>query len=242
MVLDHLWRQFSFGTVPGVRKGLRPKESNWPSIREFNSPKFAYLEMEIAERQENFFRLVLIIVDIIPKHLRNLFKDSWLQNYGHPWGDNRQAGDIMKREIAKFGGTYPNPDVERNVTNGEAEKWDCSTLFFALMFSKLDLLSGESRSRINSIREVRNKCFAHSSKAEIPSDIFAQLVEDFAKIFRYFGWDEKEITSIPRIPLTTTDLILKKAELVIEKKCDDMLKAVSLVADSARDGKKFFIW
>ncbi|XP_065055620.1 NACHT, LRR and PYD domains-containing protein 14-like isoform X2 [Rhopilema esculentum] len=190
--------------------------------------------MERAEKQENFFKLVLIIVDIIPKHLRNLFKDSWLQNYGQPWGDNRQAGDKMKREIAKFGGTYPNPDVEQNVTNGETEKWDCSTLFFALIFSKLDLLSGESRIRINNIRAVRNQCFAHSSKAEIPSDIFAQLVEDLAKIFRYFGWDEKEITSIPRIPLTTTDLILKKAEIMIEKKYDDMLKAVSLVADSAR--------
>ena len=94
-----------------------------------------------------FFRLAKGIVDHSNAALRNVFKQEWNYLYpSTPWQNNRTSGSYLlakERPTSRLYDPAYSKDYQHirdNLSCGDVEEWDVTTLVFALKYS--DALSG----------------------------------------------------------------------------------------------------
>ena len=125
--------------------------------------------MEYTVEQLNFFRICYIVFDLIPKSLRSVFKSEWDIRYKGSfgeWKDTTQNGsDFFNSESKKS--RSRNARLLTTIKNGNTAEWDCSCLFFAILFSDSigTTLSRLVRTNVNDLREFRNY-IAHITEAK----------------------------------------------------------------------------
>ena len=135
--------------------------------------------MEYTSEQLNVFRICYILFDLVPKGLRNVFKLEWDFRYKTrlgAWNDTTQNGrDFLSNESKKS--RSKNARLLATIQNGTTAEWDCSCLFFAILFSDSigTTLSAAFRKDVDDLRQVRNY-IAHITEAQLTDAEFQNCV------------------------------------------------------------------
>ena len=135
--------------------------------------------MVYTTNQLNFFRICFITFNLVPEGLRQVFKLEW--DFLHKttlgeWKDTPTNGlDFYNNESRRS--RSKNARYLATIQNGNTEDWDCSCLFFAILFSDSfgTTLSAATRKEVNDLRQVRND-IAHISEAELTDAEFKNYV------------------------------------------------------------------
>jgi len=85
-----------------------------------------------TNEQLNYFKFAFVVLNELPKVLRQTFKQMWDNTFGHlpgyqPWDDSIVVRNMF---LAKEGGKTKVP------THLPYEEWDCSALFQATIYAK----------------------------------------------------------------------------------------------------------
>lgn len=136
--------------------------------------------MEYSEEHLNFFRICDITANIITGGLRTVFKQEWDTRYKASLGEWK---DTLKNG-QDFEGLEPPASKKRNakllniMMNGNSKEWDCTALFFGILFSCSigKFLSAVIHSHVDDLRVFRNEIFAHVSKGTISDTDFKTLI------------------------------------------------------------------
>ena len=135
--------------------------------------------MEYTPEQLNYFRICYIAFDLIPEGLRKLLKQEWDFLYKTTlgeWKDTPKNGfDFFTNESRKS--HLKNSRYLATLKNGNTVEWDCSCLFFAILFSDSigTTLSAAIKKEVDDLRQVRNDS-AHISEARLTDTEFTGYV------------------------------------------------------------------
>ena len=177
-----------------------------------------------SEEQLNYFRVCHIATDILPPALRLLFKQEWdnlyKATYGE-WKDTPQNGLDFKN------GESPakqrkNAQLLATMANGDRAEWDCTMLFYAILFSdSIHGLSPLIRTNVDDLRKFRNEYFAHMTEGQLSNQDFSIIVAKVETAFRALGLSTAAIQTVSKqksfptdeLQKLTQDLQTKDAEL-----------------------------
>ena len=156
--------------------------------------------MEYTAEQLNYFRICFIAFNLVSEGLRNIFKQEWdfrykTSTFGE-WKDTPQNGrDFDNNESRKS--RRKNARYLATIKIGNTAEWDCSCLFFAILFSDSigTTLSAAIRSDVDDIRQVRND-IAHISEAELTDTEFKNHVDRVLLAFNSLGLPISEIETV----------------------------------------------
>ena len=186
------------------------------------------LVMEYSPEQLNFFRLCCVVFDLVPKGLRQIFKNEWDFRYKAPlgeWKDTAQNGcDFYNKESKSS--HKKNGLLLATIQNGNRAEWDCTCLFFAILYSDSigTTVSSAVQKEVDDIREVRNE-IAHITEGKLADTDFQTLVDRVLNAFKSLGLaitEVQEIKNQESFPTTEVEQIKKQfrdlqAELVSTK-------------------------
>ena len=129
--------------------------------------------------RDNFLRLCLIVIDNISKVLRIVFQSIYCQKTGNPWDSSngpQLCSEILNRNIKL------HLDQVVRLCNGDQQEWDVTLLCYVLLNSCWTRTL-VNRKAVEKLRDIRNKCFAHPSKAGISKDDLYRIVEEVSKAY-----------------------------------------------------------
>ena len=135
--------------------------------------------MEYTPEQLNYFRICYVAFNLVSEGLRKLFKQEWDFLYKTTlgeWKDTPKNGlDFYNKESRKS--RSKNSRYLATVQNGNTAEWDCSCLFFAILFSDSigTTLSAAIKKEVDDLRQVRND-IAHISEAKLTDAEFRGYV------------------------------------------------------------------
>ena len=153
-----------------------------------------------SEEQLNYFRVCHIATDILPQALRLLFKQEWDNYYKATlgeWKDRPQNGLDFKN------GESPANQRRKarllaTMVNGDRAEWDCTMLFYAILFSDSigHRLSPLIKTNVDDLRKFRNEDFAHMTEGQFSSADFRITVAKVETAFRALGLSTVEIETV----------------------------------------------
>ena len=156
--------------------------------------------MEYSQEQLNYFRLCYIAFDLVPVGLRHIFKNEWDFLYKATltgeWKDTAQNGHDFYNKESKSS-RKKNARSLAIINNGDTAEWDCTCLFFAILYSDSigNTLSPAVRKEVDDIRQVRNE-IAHITEAKLTDADFQTSVDRLLNAFTSLGLAITEIQEI----------------------------------------------
>ena len=120
---------------------------------------------EYTDEQLNYYRICCVTTDIPAEGLRAIFKQEWDKLYKTTtgeWKDEPRNGmDFCNRESPR--NQKRNAHLLTTMKNGNSGKWDCTMLFYAILFSDSvgPSLSAIVRKKVDDLRNFKNEEFAH---------------------------------------------------------------------------------
>ena len=156
--------------------------------------------MEYSQEQLNYFRLCYIGFDLVPVGLRQIFKNEWDFLYKgtliREWKDTAQNGCDFYNKESKAS-HKKNSRCLATIQNGNTAEWDCTCLFFAILYSDSigTTLSPAVRKEVDDIRQVRNE-IAHITEAKLTDADFQTSVDRVLNAFTSLGLAITEIQEI----------------------------------------------
>ena len=195
--------------------------------------------MEISAEEENFIKMTKIILDVVPRYLREYFIDKWNQKYpNQKWQSDNEHGAFLIDELPPaVKNLKQNKLYLDKMKSGNEKDWDTSTLVFAMLYSQLNLIQGcrprnqqrapfRTSEEIDIVRETRNKFFAHASSTKCSSAAFTDMVSKIKSAAKnVFGDDaENEISRIEISPVKVALTDQQKQQLDGEKISSDKLE------------------
>ena len=155
---------------------------------------------EYTEEQLNFFRVCCITTDELTDGLRTIFKQEWDNRYAATlgqWKDEAQNGqDFKNRESPR--NQARNEELLETMVNGNRAKWDCTMLFYAILYSDCIRrgLNSVVRSNVDDLRIFRNKVFAHLPRGQISQPEFQSAIAKVQGAFQALGLSTVKIQEI----------------------------------------------
>ena len=156
--------------------------------------------MEYSQEQLNYFRLCYVAFNLVPVGLRQIFKQEWDFLYKTTlrgeWKDSPQNGrDFYNRETKAS--RKRNARCLATIQNGDTAEWDCTCLFFAILYSDSigKTLSPAVYKDVDDIRQVRNG-IAHMTEANLTDADFQTSVDRVLNAFTSLGLPITEIQEI----------------------------------------------
>ena len=144
--------------------------------------------MVFTTEQLNYFRICYIAFNLVPQGLREIFKQEWDFRYKTTpfgeWKDTPQNGqDFYNKETRRS--RARNARYLATVQNGNTAEWDCTCLFFAILYSDSigTTLSSAVQNDVDSLRNFRNE-IAHINQAKLSDVEFNKLVGNVLSAFR----------------------------------------------------------
>ena len=207
--------------------------------------------MDLTTEGENFIKASYIILNIVPKHLRRLFKQTWDEK--HPdkiWNSDEASGNHLYNELSD---TFRKNRIKKvyieKIKKGNEQEWDTTTLAQTFLYSGLNLLppcrnkhrrTGQLNisEEIDIIRSIRNELFAHLPSMSYSRDDFADFVTDIKCSLRnIFGERaEQEICAVETSPVK---IIKYEAFNAIDDQLVEVLRkeeCLKKVFETVRDG------
>ena len=171
---------------------------------------------EYTKEQLNYYRICYVATDILPEGLRSIFKQEW---------DNRYTATLGEWKDGPRNGTdFHNAETPRNqrrnahllatMTNGDRSEWDCTTLFYAILFSDCigPTLNRVVRLNVDDLRRFRNEEFAHMSRGELSDGDFQNAMGKVHAAFQGLGLSTVQIQDITNQTTFPTEELRRKVE------------------------------
>ncbi|KAM7442562.1 hypothetical protein ABFA07_008500 [Porites harrisoni] len=161
-----------------------------------------------SEEQLNYFRVCHIATDILPPALRLLFKQEWDNRYKATygeWKDTPQNGLDFKNGESP-GNQRKNARLLATMANGDRAEWDCTMLFYAILFSdSIHGLSPMIRTSVDDLRKFRNEDFAHMTEGQLSNLDFSITVAKVETAFQALGLSTDDIQTVSKQKSFPTD-------------------------------------
>lgn len=186
----------------------------------------------------NYFRICYIAFNLVPEGLRKVFKREWDFRYNTyktswlgEWKDTPKNGlDFNKNESPKS--HRKNARFLLTILNGNTAEWDCSCLFFAILFSDSigASLSPVVQIAVNDLRQVRND-IAHISEAELSETDFRNYVDRVLFAFTSLRLPCSEIEEVKN-QTTFPTAEVNRLKVQVDDLNDELIKAKSDLQDA----------
>ena len=180
--------------------------------------------MKYEQEELNYFRLGHVVFNLVPVRLRQIFKQEWdflyeTTPFGE-WKDTSQNGLDFYNNESKLS-LKKNARCLATIQNGDTAEWDCTCLFFAILYSDSvgKTLSSAVYNNVNDIRQVRNE-IAHIKEAKVTDDDFQTYVDRVFNAFTSLGLPVTEIQEIKKQTTFPTDELEKARRKLVEKARD----------------------
>ena len=163
-----------------------------------------------TEEELNYFRICHIATNMLPKALRFLFKQEWDNRYKATlgeWKDSPQNGQDFKNGESP-GNQRKNARLLATMVNGDRAQWDCTMLFYAILYS--DSIAGHGLSplikiNVDDLRKFRNEDYAHMTEGQFSNADFKITVAKVETAFRALGLSAVEIQTVSKQTTFPTD-------------------------------------
>ena len=135
---------------------------------------------EFSDEQLNYYRICCITTDILAEGLREIFKQEWDKLYKttkREWKDEPRNGmDFYNGESPR--NQKRNARLLATTKNGNSGEWDCTMLFYAILFSDCvgPGLSAIVSKNVDDLRNFRNKEFAHMPQGSLSEIEFQNAI------------------------------------------------------------------
>ena len=172
--------------------------------------------MEISRERGHFCKFATMLLEDVPRNLRDIFKQSWNRKFSPKWGDDEASGKCLKTELLNSKTSFPNSTMRDCVCKGNIQIWDCTSLFFVLIFSKLNLLTKDEKQHVHKLRLMRNELF-HKTVAELSTKEFDDAFAVLEIEFNFFGWNTSNIKMIKSGQLKIKDQTELDSDIKAEK-------------------------
>ena len=188
------------------------------------------LSKEYTKEQLNYFRICYVTTDILTEGLREIFKREWDRQYKSTkgeWKDEPRNGlDFYNGESLK--NQRRNAHLLVTMQNGSRDEWDCTMLFYSILFSDSvgRSLNATVRKNVDDLRDFRNQEFAHMAQGSLSQTDFQRAISKVDVAFRALGLPTCEIQDINNQKTFATDELQK-----ILKKVDNLKKEVQVLED-----------
>ena len=161
-----------------------------------------------SEEQLNYFRICHIATDILPTALRSLFKQEWDNRYQTTygeWKDKPQNGSNFKNGESPAN-QRKNVRLLATMVNGDRTEWDCTMLFYAILFSdSIHGLSSLIKTNVDDLRKFRNEDFAHMTEGQLSNTDFSIIIGKVETAFRNLGLSTVDIQTVSKQKSFPTD-------------------------------------
>ena len=180
------------------------------------------LSKEYTKEQLNYFRICYVTTDILAEGLREVFKREWDNQYkSTPLGE--------WKDVAQNGTDFYNSESPRNqrrnthllatMINGNRVGWDCTMLFYAILYSDClgPYLSSTVRKTVDDLRNFRNEEFGHLPEGRLPEMVFQNAIGKVHAAFHALGLSTVKLDEMKNQKTFPTDELHK-----ILKEVDDV--------------------
>ena len=158
------------------------------------------LSKEYTKEQLNYFRICYVTTDTLTEGLREIFKQEWDKQYKSTkgeWKDEPRNGlDFYNGESPK--NQKRNAHLLATMKNGNREEWDCTMLFYAILFSDCvgRSLNATVKKNVDDLRNLRNQKFAHRSQGSLSQTDFQRAISKVEVAFRALSLPTGKIQDI----------------------------------------------
>ena len=169
---------------------------------------------EYTEEQLNFFRVCFITTEELTEGLRIIFKQEWDKRYATTlgeWKDEPKNGqDFVNGEFPE--NQERNEKLLKTMVNGNRAEWDCTMLFYAILFSDCvgrRRLNSGVKSHVHDLKTFRNDVFAHLPQAKISNENFQNAIAEVQRAFQALGLSTVNIQEIRKQAIFPTSHLKK---------------------------------
>ena len=177
-------------------------------------------------------RLVRIVLRDVPYNLRNLFKTEFASKYGRQYTDDTASGHFF---LTNVNVRKIDRQVKSAIQNGNSADFDCTTLFFCLLYSGTQLLPPMSpRPRLQHLNSsevtdelrIQRNLLAHSPSTEVSQHDFRTRVNDIQSLYQQLGWSCTDLQQYANNPLDTIECFRLQQELLKEQANNNALDQI----------------
>ena len=175
---------------------------------------------------ERYWRMVKILIEDVPNQLRQLFRSAFHAKYMVSWIERSSSGKMFMAKVPQS--KKRDKNITATVENGVTGDFDCTTLFFCLLFSGTGLLTPVVRQkaqrgppfydseRIDQLREQRN-AVAHATTPSITEADFNTRIQEIEDIYTDLHWDKSEFRKAASGRLWPTEYTRLEQKIEVEK-------------------------
>ena len=155
---------------------------------------------EYTHEQLNYFRICHVTTNILAEGLRTIFKQQWDKQYKATkgeWKDELRNGlDFYNGESLR--NRRKNAHLLATMTNGDRSEWDCTMLFYAILYSDCvgHGINATVRTNVDDLRKFRNEVFAHTLRDNISDADFHKTISNVCSAFQVLGLNTVKIQDI----------------------------------------------
>ena len=175
------------------------------------------LSTKYTDEELNYFRICYVTTVIMTEGLREIFKQEWAKRY-KPWNDEPQDGmDLYNGESPSK--QRKNAHLLIPMQNGDTGTWDCTMLFYAILYSDClePGLSTIVKNNVDDLRKFRNKEFAHIPAGSLSDADFQNAIGKVDRAFQALGLQTVRIQVVKNEKTFSTKELQK-----IQKEVDDL--------------------
>ena len=183
-----------------------------------------------TDEQLNYYRICFLSTDILVEGLRKIFKQEWDKLYKSTlgeWKDEPRNGkDFYNKESPQ--NQERNAHLLATMKNGNSTEWDCTVLFYAILFSDCvgARLSAIIRKNVDDLRKFKNEKFTLMPIGTPLSEIeFQNAISQVDIAFQALGLPTVKIQDLKyQITFPTKQLTKVLKEVVNNRKQDVQAK------------------
>ena len=158
--------------------------------------------LALTPEEERYWRLVKVILDDMPRKLRELFRSAFQKTYRLAWGDNSVTGNFFLANVPTS--KKRDKHMITTVEQGISEQFDTTVLFFCLLNSGTNLLLPGARKKelrmspfyesecVDQLREQRN-AMAHATTPSLSGADFQTRIQEIEDIYTQLQWDQTQL-------------------------------------------------
>ncbi|CAH3136870.1 unnamed protein product, partial [Pocillopora meandrina] len=155
--------------------------------------------LKYTTEQLNYYRICYVVTDILTEGLRTIFKQEWDNRYKTTlgeWKDQPKNGmDFWNGESTR--NRKRNAGLLTTMKNGDKAEWDCTMLFYAILYSDcIYSLNPSIRSNVDDLRKFRNEEFAHMPRGHLSNGDFQNVITKVKTAFHALGLQTLKISEV----------------------------------------------
>ena len=206
----------------------------FPKVPGNRSPSSFPLSKEYTEEQLNYFRICYAFTDILPEGLREIFKQEWDKQHKltkGEWKDEPRNGmDFYDGESSQNKRRHAH--LLATMQNGNRKEWDCTMLFYAILFSDCvgSSLSATVWNNVDDLRRSRNQEFAHFTSGSLSDRDFRNAISKFDMAFQALGLPTAKIEDLKIQKMLATEELQ-----IVLREVDDLKQEVRTQVQALED-------